>query len=135
MSQNGTQRSHGHARRPDAGRLRSLNAALLRVPDGFTMNPKLERAMSRRRVAFESPDAPIDWGHAETLAYATLLTDGVPIRLTGQDAVRGTFSQRHLTFYDANTGDVHTPLEALPNRAGIVRRAQQPAVRERLPRL
>jgi 2-oxoglutarate dehydrogenase E1 component len=93
--------------------LRDVNAALLTFPDDFTLNPKLERAMSRRRVAFDSPDAPIDWGHAETLAFATLLRDGVPIRLTGQDAVRGTFSQRHLTFYDARTGASYTPLEAL----------------------
>jgi 2-oxoglutarate dehydrogenase E1 component len=99
---------------PTLDTLRNLNAALLRFPDGFTMNPKLERSMSRRRVAFESPDAPIDWGHAETLAFATLLGEGIPIRLTGQDAVRGTFSQRHLTYYDAKTGAPYTPLEALP---------------------
>jgi len=99
---------------PTLDGLRNLNAGLLRFRDGFTMNPKLERAMSRRRVAFESPDAPIDWGHAETLAFATLLGEGIPIRLTGQDAVRGTFSQRHLTYYDAHTGAPFTPLEALP---------------------
>jgi len=99
---------------PTFDTLRDLNAALLRFPDGFTLNPKLERAIGRRRVAFDAPDAPIDWGHAETLAFGTLLREGVPIRLTGQDAVRGTFSQRHLTFYDANTGQPFTPLEALP---------------------
>jgi 2-oxoglutarate dehydrogenase E1 component len=111
-----------HAARPGSGRggptldsLRDLNAALLRFPDDFTLNPKLERAIGRRRVAFDSPDAPIDWGHAETLAFGTLLRDGVPIRLTGQDAARGTFSQRHLTFYDAHTGRPFTPLEALPS--------------------
>ena len=100
---------------PTLDTLRDLNAALLRFPADFTLNPKLERAIGRRRAAFESPDAPIDWGHAETLAFATLLRDGVPIRLTGQDAIRGTFSQRHLTFYDANTGEPFTPLEALPS--------------------
>jgi 2-oxoglutarate dehydrogenase E1 component len=100
---------------PTLDALRDLNAALLRFPSDFTLNPKLERAISRRRVAFDSPDAPIDWGHAETLAFATLLRDGVPIRLTGQDAIRGTFSQRHLTFYDADTGRPFTPLEALPS--------------------
>ncbi|MCC6177357.1 MAG: 2-oxoglutarate dehydrogenase E1 component [Chloroflexi bacterium] len=94
--------------------LRELNAALLRLPEGFTLNPKLERAVQRRRAAFESPDAPIDWGHAETLAFATILRAGTPVRLTGQDVVRGTFSQRHLTFYDAKTGAPFTPLEALP---------------------
>jgi 2-oxoglutarate dehydrogenase E1 component len=100
---------------PTLDTLRDLNAALLRFPSDFTLNPKLERAIGRRRVAFDSLDAPIDWGHAETLAFATLLRDGVPIRLTGQDAVRGTFSQRHLTFYDAITGRPFTPLEALPS--------------------
>jgi 2-oxoglutarate dehydrogenase E1 component len=100
---------------PTLDALRDLNAALLRFPDDFTLNPKLERAIGRRRVAFDSPDAPIDWGHAETLAFGTLLRDGVPIRLTGQDAVRGTFSQRHLTFYDADSGRPFTPLESLPS--------------------
>jgi 2-oxoglutarate dehydrogenase E1 component len=100
---------------PTLDALRDLNAALLRFPDDFTLNPKLERAISRRRVAFDTIDAPIDWGHAETLAFGTLLRDGVPIRLTGQDAVRGTFSQRHLTFYDGKTGRPFTPLEALPS--------------------
>src|SRR4051812_33188406 len=100
---------------PTLDALRDLNAALLRFPGDFTLNSKLERAISRRRVAFDSPDAPIDWGHAETLAFGTLLRDGTPIRLTGQDAVRGTFSQRHLTFYDGNTGRPFTPLEALPS--------------------
>jgi 2-oxoglutarate dehydrogenase E1 component len=100
---------------PTLDTLRDLNAALLAFPSGFTLNPKLERAIGRRRVAFDSPDAPIDWGHAETMAFATLLRDGVPIRLTGQDAIRGTFSHRHLTFYDANTGEPFTPLEALPS--------------------
>jgi 2-oxoglutarate dehydrogenase E1 component len=100
---------------PTLDTLRDLNAALLSFPSAFTLNPKLERAIGRRRVAFDSPDAPIDWGHAETLAFASLLREGVPIRLTGQDAIRGTFSQRHLTFYDANTGEPFTPLEALPS--------------------
>ena len=72
--------------------------------------------MQRRRVAFDRPDAPVDWGHAETLAFAGLVTDGVPVRLTGQDTVRGTFSQRHLTFYDTRTGAAFTPLAALPGQ-------------------
>jgi 2-oxoglutarate dehydrogenase E1 component len=70
--------------------------------------------LQRRRAAFERPDAPVDWAHAETLAFATILQDGTPIRLSGQDTIRGTFSQRHLTFYDARSGSAHTPLAALP---------------------
>src|SRR5207302_2313035 len=95
--------------------LAELNAALLRFPDGFKINPKLERALGRRRAAFESPNGTLDWGHAETLAFATILREGTPIRLSGQDVVRGTFSQRHLTFYDAGSGAPFTPLATLPD--------------------
>jgi 2-oxoglutarate dehydrogenase E1 component len=96
--------------------LQRLNAALLQFPDGFSLSRRLERAVSRRREAFSRPDAPIDWGHAETLALATLLESGTPIRLTGQDTLRGTFSQRHLAFYDTRTGEPFIPLAALPSR-------------------
>jgi 2-oxoglutarate dehydrogenase E1 component len=98
---------------PTWATLKSLNDQLLTFPSEFTVHPKLDRALRRRREAFERPDAPVDWAHAETLAFATLLQHGTPIRLTGQDVVRGTFSQRHLTFYDARTGTPFTPLEKL----------------------
>jgi 2-oxoglutarate dehydrogenase E1 component len=88
----------------------------LAFPQDFHVHPKLDRALQRRRVAFERPDSPVDWAHAETLAFASLVTDGVPVRLTGQDAVRGTFSQRHLTFFDARNGAPFTPLGALPDQ-------------------
>jgi 2-oxoglutarate dehydrogenase E1 component len=101
---------------PTWDRLKTLNQALLTFPKDFKVHPKLDRALQRRRVAFERPDAPIDWAHAEALAFATLVTDGVPVRLTGQDAVRGTFSQRHLTFFDARNGAPFTPLAALPDQ-------------------
>lgn len=93
--------------------LGEINAALTAFPEGFAVNPKLERALNRRRGAFDKPDAPIDWGHAETLALATILRDGTPVRLTGQDTVRGTFSQRHLTFEDLHTAAHFTPLAQL----------------------
>ncbi len=93
--------------------LKQLNHALLTFPESFTAHPKLDRALQRRREAFERPDAPVDWAHAETLAFATLLKDGVPVRLAGQDAIRGTFSQRHLGFYDARTGKPYVPLAEL----------------------
>jgi 2-oxoglutarate dehydrogenase E1 component len=96
-------------------RLKALNDALLTFPKDFALHPKLDRALQRRRSAFEQPDSPIDWAHAETLAFATLVTDGVPVRLTGQDAVRGTFSQRHITFF-ARNGARFTPLAALPDQ-------------------
>ncbi|MBV8445159.1 MAG: multifunctional oxoglutarate decarboxylase/oxoglutarate dehydrogenase thiamine pyrophosphate-binding subunit/dihydrolipoyllysine-residue succinyltransferase subunit, partial [Candidatus Dormibacteraeota bacterium] len=89
----------------------ALNDQLLGVPDGFTLNSKLRRQMDRRRESLR--DGGIDWGTAEALAFATLLLDGHPIRLTGQDSVRGTFSQRHLAFHDERTGDVHIPMQHL----------------------
>jgi 2-oxoglutarate dehydrogenase E1 component len=98
--------------------LRAINGELLRFPDGFALNPKLERALQRRRAAFQDARGTVDWGHAETLAFATIVRQGIPIRLTGQDTVRGTFSQRHLTFYDDRTGAPFTPLAALGQDGG-----------------
>src|SRR5207302_949465 len=100
---------------PTWERLKGLNEALLTFPPDFKVHPRLERALSRRRAAFARPDSPVDWAHAETLAFATLVTDEVPVRLTGQDAVRGTFSQRHLTLF-APSGAAFTPLAALPDQ-------------------
>ncbi len=91
----------------------ALNEQLLSWPDGFTVHPKLRRQLERRRAAL-GPDGGIEWAHAEALALASLLTEGVPIRLTGQDTERGTFSQRHLTLHDAATGEAITPIQRLP---------------------
>src|SRR5258708_1658979 len=93
--------------------LRALNDALLARPDGFTPNPKLERLLQRRRERLEE-ERGIDWGHAESLALASILADGEPIRLSGQDTERGTFSQRHLVLHDVNSGQPLIPLQALP---------------------
>ncbi len=92
--------------------LTTLNEQLLRVPEGFIVNPKLKKPLERRRGALA--DGGIEWAHAEALALATLLTEGVPIRLTGQDTVRGTFSQRHLVLHDAATGQRYAPIQNLP---------------------
>lgn len=94
-------------------RLGTLNDELLRVPDGFTVHPKLVKQLERRRQAV-GPDGGIDWAHAESLAFASLLTEGVPIRLTGQDVERGTFSQRHMVLHDAKTGQTICPIQSLP---------------------
>jgi multifunctional 2-oxoglutarate metabolism enzyme len=96
-----------------ADRLLALNEDLLRVPDGFTVHPKLVTQLERRRPAM-GPDGGIDWAHAEGLAFASLLTEGIPIRLTGQDAERGTFSQRHLVLHDSKTGQTVSPIQSLP---------------------
>ncbi len=96
-----------------AEQLMALNAQLLAVPEGFTVHPKLKRQLERRIPAM-GLDGGIDWGHAEALAFASLLTEGVPIRLTGQDTERGTFSHRHLVLHDAVTGQTVTPISRLP---------------------
>jgi multifunctional 2-oxoglutarate metabolism enzyme len=93
--------------------LRALNDQLLRVPDGFTVHRKLKPFLDRRRAAFAEPDGAIDWAHAEALAFASLLALGVPVRLTGQDTARGTFSQRHAVLHDAATGDAWCSLQHL----------------------
>ncbi len=95
-----------------ADRLVELNERLLRVPDGFTVNPKLEKQLERRRGALR--EGGIDWGQAEALAFASLLEEGIPIRLSGQDTERGTFSHRHVVLHDPVTGETYAPLQNLP---------------------
>jgi 2-oxoglutarate dehydrogenase E1 component len=93
--------------------LHRLNEQLYRWPDGFNINAKLDRQLSRRREALDG-ESSIEWAHAESLAFASLLTgEGVPIRLTGQDTVRGTFSQRHQVLYDVETGGSYAPIAHL----------------------
>ena len=94
-------------------RLRVLGEELLSVPDGFMIHPKLVRQLEQRRDALTGGEGII-WAHAESLAFATLLTEGIPIRLTGQDTERGTFSQRHLVLHDARTGQEYSPIQQLP---------------------
>jgi 2-oxoglutarate dehydrogenase E1 component len=96
-----------------ADRLHVLNEELLSFPDGFTVHPKLVRQLEQRREAFDQGSGVL-WAHAEALAFASLLTEGIPIRLTGQDTERGTFSQRHLVLHDARTGQEHCPTQHLP---------------------
>jgi 2-oxoglutarate dehydrogenase E1 component len=96
-------------------RLRALNDELLRVPDGFTVNPKLAKQLERRHSALD--EGGIDWGQAEELAFASLLVEGIPIRLTGQDTERGTFSHRHLVLHDAQNGQAYAPIQNLNEAA------------------
>jgi 2-oxoglutarate decarboxylase len=101
-----------------AARLRELGEQLLRVPDGFTVHPKLVKQLERRREALAPENASvtgIDWAHGEALAFASLLTEGTPLRLTGQDTERGTFSQRHMVLHDAKTGQTVCPIQSLPD--------------------
>jgi len=89
-----------------------VNEATVRVPEGFQIHPKLRRQLDRRRSDF-GPDMGVDWAHAESLAFGTLLREGVAVRLSGQDCERGTFSQRHLVLHDPDSGVKVTPLRQL----------------------
>ena len=123
-------------RRSRADRLRVLNDELLTVPDGFTIHPKLVRQLEQRREALEAGMAAGSSGPTpRRWPSPSLLTEGIPIRLTGQDTERGTFSQRHLVLHDAKTGQEHCPIQHLPGRAGADGAAQQPAVGDGLRRL
>jgi len=92
-------------------KLRGLNEELLRVPDSFTIHRKLRKPLERRTPALD--EGEIDFGHAEALAFASLLTEGTHVRLTGQDTERGTFSHRHLALHDEKTGLKYMPIQNL----------------------
>mgnify|MGYP000229968077 FL=1 len=95
-----------------ADTLVQLARRLREEPSGFKLNPKLIRQMDKRLAAVESGTG-IDWANAESLAFASLLAEGNPIRLSGQDCGRGTFSQRHSVWMDIESGAPHVPLNAL----------------------
>jgi 2-oxoglutarate dehydrogenase E1 component len=96
--------------------LMTVNEALLTWPETFTPHPRLAKQLERRREVMDSVGG-IDWGHAETLAFASILADGVNVRLTGQDAERGTFSHRHSVLHDVKNGTSWTPLQHIAGTA------------------
>jgi 2-oxoglutarate dehydrogenase E1 component len=96
----------------DAQRLRDLAQRLATLPEAFTPHPKIRMQLDRR-VEMLAGAQPIDFGLAEHLAFASLVTDGVPVRLAGQDSGRGTFSQRHSVLLDCETGERYIPLNFL----------------------
>ncbi|MGY4690019.1 2-oxoglutarate dehydrogenase E1 component [Salibacterium sp. K-3] len=93
-------------------KLKQINRELITWPEGFNVFPKLKKILERREGQLEE-GGKIDWAHAETLAYATILSDGTPVRLTGQDTQRGTFAHRHLVLHDYQNGDIYSPLHTL----------------------
>jgi 2-oxoglutarate dehydrogenase E1 component len=98
-----------------AGQLVELNDALLALPDGFDPGSKMLRAMKRRHGIFEDDQAAtVDWATAESLALGSILADGIPVRLTGEDVERGTFSHRHAVLRDETTSAVYIPLQSIP---------------------
>src|SRR5438874_382347 len=94
----------------DEKTLTTIVDALTRVPDDFNVQPKIKRiVLEHRRKVFEN-GGPYEWHYAELLAFGSLLLEGTPIRLSGQDSARGTFSTRHAILYDAKTGAPYVPL-------------------------
>ena len=112
----------------DLARLGELNESLMQIPEGFNINKKLSRSIDRRRHLFNPlqgqdnsedqgqlpEDNRVDWATAEDLAFASILADGIPIRMSGQDVPRGTFSQRHAIFHDVQEDRIYIPLQNLP---------------------
>ena len=99
--------------------LRGLLESQTQVPDGFHMHPKIKRLLKTRRTMAEGERA-LDWGAAEALAFASLLVEGVAIRLSGQDSGRGTFSHRHAVLHDYKNGEKHIPLNALSDGQAVL---------------
>jgi 2-oxoglutarate dehydrogenase E1 component len=96
----------------DGTRLRALADTLLDLPDGVELHPRVARIYADRRK-MAAGAAPIDWGFGETMAYASLLTEGYPVRLSGQDVGRGTFFHRHAVLHNQHDGTNHIPLQHL----------------------
>ncbi|WP_243449862.1 2-oxoglutarate dehydrogenase E1 component [Neobacillus terrae] len=96
-----------------AEKLNSINEHLLHWPNEFSVFPKLEKILKRRSETFKEKSLA-EWGLAESFAFASILADGTPIRLTGQDSERGTFAQRNLVLHDHNTGKRFSALQQYP---------------------
>ena len=94
--------------------LRTINEGLLTWPEGFNVYPKVKKILERRKDALEE-NGKIEWALAESLAFASILQEGTPIRLTGQDSQRGTFAHRHIVLHDTETNETYSPLHRLPN--------------------
>jgi 2-oxoglutarate dehydrogenase E1 component len=102
--------------RVEPEKLIAINDALTGTYEGFNFySSRFEKTIRTRRTTLNNPDEKVmDWGTAEEFAFATILADGIPIRFTGQEAQRGTFSHRHAVLHDANSGNELTPLQAIP---------------------
>jgi 2-oxoglutarate decarboxylase len=100
----------------DRATLERVVQGITTFPSEFHVHPKLAGSLGKRREVLNG--APMDWATAETLAFGSLVLEGTPVRLSGQDSGRGTFSQRHLELYDSETGDRYIPLRHLsPSQA------------------
>ena len=97
----------------DKAQLLQWSDDLVSVPDGFAANKKLITQFERRKATIAEKGL-VDWGMAEALAFSSLLASGVPIRITGQDTERGTFSHRHAVLHDPTTNTEYVPLQHVP---------------------
>ncbi|MFD1705299.1 2-oxoglutarate dehydrogenase E1 component [Siminovitchia sediminis] len=94
--------------------LETMNRELITWPEDFNVFKRLERIFKRRENVIEEK-GKVDWAHAEALAFASILRDGTPIRMSGQDSQRGTFAQRNLVLHDVETGEEYIPMHHLSN--------------------
>jgi len=99
----------------DLRRLKALGERAVHFPENFSLHPRVAQVMNNRAKMFRG-EMPLDWGAAETLAYASILEEGNSIRITGQDSGRGTFFHRHAVLHDQNSGDCYVPLQHLAER-------------------
>ena len=103
----------------DRDAIEAVVQGMTRLPENFSLHPKLRKFVFRREEIFQ-PDFQIDWATAEALAFGTLVLEGTPVRLSGQDSGRGTFSQRHLILVDAENNQEYVPLQHLsPDQASF----------------
>jgi 2-oxoglutarate decarboxylase len=98
--------------------LEQVVAGMTTLPPSFHIHPKLDGFVKKRRDAL-AKDGAVDWAFAEAIAYGSLVLQGTPVRLSGQDCGRGTFSQRHLVFYDFENGEPHIPLQHMAENQAV----------------
>ena len=111
--------------RVDRQRILEVAEAMCRLPDDLTPHPRVEKLLDDRRERVRRGDR-IDWATAELLAFGTLLLERIPVRLSGQDSVRGTFTQRHAAVYDAKDGREYVPLSHLASEQAEFEAVQSP---------
>jgi 2-oxoglutarate dehydrogenase E1 component len=99
----------------DLARLKALAERAVRFPENFALHPRVAQVMANRAKMFRG-EMPLDWGAAETLAYASILEEGHSIRITGQDSGRGTFFHRHAVLHEQTTGECYVPLQHIAER-------------------
>lgn len=94
----------------DIEKLKSYGRAMAKIPEGFTLQRQVAKVVEQR-LAMQTGEEPLNWGAAETLAYASLAAEGSLVRITGEDVGRGTFSHRHSELYNMNDGSMYIPLQ------------------------